>query len=305
MIYNARAFGGDTQISVEPTGLRFGSRFTDFADVVSLKPMNHRVLIETETDGCIEVSMLGFSYDGFWQELSDSFAKRSLEALFVEGSPLMYVEGEYSIPGEQGRAIIALYDDSVCILPPTCGAVRIPLAFTAGITQDGYLVHFEMQTGEKYTVGKMGYDTQPFAQRAVQAADKVKKERKAVLGKLRPQAPFTDVGMFRTTEPEKCWNAAFGNGCCAVELFTGEDAATFLYKFSEPRELFFLRLEQAMEAVSSHREIIRLTEEQLCENPLYRMAVRRCKAVSFLRERSAGRLIHTESHAQKLEEFLK
>ncbi|MBQ7596645.1 MAG: hypothetical protein IJU45_08280, partial [Clostridia bacterium] len=276
MIYNARAFGGDTEIAIEPTGVRIGSRFTDYADVLSLTPMNHRVLINTEADGQIEISMLGFSYDGFWKELTDCFAKRSLEALFVEGSPLMYVEGEYQVPDEQGRAIIALYEDSVCILPQTCGAVRIPLAFTTDIKQEGYLIHFEMQTGEKYTVGKMGYDTMPFAQRAIQVADKVKKERKAVLGALKAQPPFTDVGMFRTTEPEKYWNAAFGNGCCAVELFTGEDAATFLYKFSEPRELFFSRLEQAMEAVSSHREILRLSEEQLLQNSLYRMTVRRC-----------------------------
>ncbi len=59
-----------------------------------------------------------------------------------------------------------------------------------------------------------------------------------------------------------------------------------------------------MEAMGPHREIIYWTEEQISEKPLYRMAVQRCEAASFLRDRSAGRLIHSASHAEKLREFL-
>ena len=218
MIYNARVSGGDTKISIEKTGLQIGSGFLDYADIDLLKPMSHRVLIDTAAGECIEIAMLGFSYDGFWQELTERYADRSLEALFTGDSPVMSVEGEYQIPGEQGRAIINLYTDSVCILPQTSNAVRIPLAFTTQIRQEGYLLSLTLQTGEEYTIGKMGYSTQPFAERALSAADKVKKERKALLMSKPVNAPFTAAGLFRTTEPEQYWNAAFAGGRCALEL---------------------------------------------------------------------------------------
>lgn len=305
MIYNARVFGGDTKITIDAKGFTAGDKFIDYADVISLTPMNHRVLADTATYGQIEISMLGFSYDGFWKELTDCFSNRSLEALFAEGSPLMFVEGEYQLPEEKGRANIALYSDSVCILPQTRNAVRIPLCFTSGIQQEGYMIRFTLKTGETYTVGKMGYDTLPFAERAVQAAQKTKKERERLIKTHAPQPPFTDTGLFRTTQADWYWAAAFAQGRCALELFTNEDSATYLYRFSEPKEQFFALLEYAMEAMGIYREIIWQTDEQLSQNSLYRMAVQRCKAVGFLRERFDGRLIHSESHGKKLEEFLR
>ncbi|MBQ8934647.1 MAG: hypothetical protein IJ061_10265 [Lachnospiraceae bacterium] len=60
-----------------------------------------------------------------------------------------------------------------------------------------------------------------------------------------------------------------------------------------------------MEAMGVHREIIYLSDEQLAEKPLYRMAVDRAPAVRFLRERSDGRLIHSAGHDKRLEEYLK
>ena len=54
-----------------------------------------------------------------------------------------------------------------------------------------------------------------------------------------------------------------------------------------------------------HREIIYLSDEQLAEKPLYRMAAARSEAVRFLRERSDGRLIHSANHAQHLLDYLR
>ena len=106
MNYNAHALGGEAQLSVEREGLRIGSRFVDFADVAALRPINHRVLVDTISGETIEISMLGFSYDGFWEELTGCFGKRSLEALFVEEEQLMLCDGEYALPGESGRAAL-------------------------------------------------------------------------------------------------------------------------------------------------------------------------------------------------------
>lgn len=304
MEYTAQVDGREATVALEKEGLRLGSRFLDFADVAALRPVSHRVYIDLLPSGTVEISMLGHSYDGFWEELNDLFGKRTLEALFIEEKQLMLCEGEYETPRERGRGRIALYEDAVCILPPTCGAVRIPLCFAEEISLDGYVLRISLASGARYSVGRMGYDTKPFAERAARASELVKKQREAVLSAISARPPFTFKGLFRSAKPEEHWEAAFGKGRCALELFTGDDAATYLYEFPADDPLFALRLAEAMEAMGTHREIIYLTDGQLAEKPLYRMSVLRSEAVAFLRSRSAGRLIHSASHAQRLAQFL-
>ena len=304
MTYRGCAQGRETQLSVEREGLRLGGRFLDYAEFQALTPLNHRILLDLLSGERIEISMLGFSYDGFWEELSGCFAARSLEALFVEGAPLMSCEGDYQLPGDAGRGQIQLYPDAVCILPPNAHAVRLPLCFTEGIALEGYQIRFTLFDGTVYAVGRMGYDTKPFAERACQNMERTKKERAALLAGV-PQKPlFPYAGLFRTTQRELSWNAAFGVGSCAVELETGDAAATYLYRFDEAQAVFTRRLELAMEAMGPHREIIYMSDEQLAQKPLYRMAVARCPAVSYLRAHTAGRLIHNQSHAERLQVFL-
>ncbi|MBQ9814317.1 MAG: hypothetical protein IJM53_01355 [Lachnospiraceae bacterium] len=305
MKYTGRALGAETQLSIESEGLFIGSRFIDYADFASLKPINHRVIIELISGETAEVSMLGFSYDGFWEEIMDCYGKRSLASLFVDEQQIMLCEGEYSMPEEAGRGWIALYPDAVCILPQTKNAVRIPLCYAERIWLDGYFLHILMRSGIEYVVGKMGYDTKPFAERVAAACEKTKKERMSAIAKTPLNEPFTCKGLFRTGQPEQYWNAAFGRGVCAVELFTGEDAATYLYKFDESQEVFLAQLEEAMEAAGTHREIIYLTDGQLADKPLYRMSVDQAPCVRFLRGRSDGRLIHSANHAARLSEYLR
>lgn len=305
MTYRCSVNGADATVDIEREGLRFGGQLLDFAEVARLTPMNHRVWIDTLQERRIEVSMLGFSYDGFWEELSAAFAARNLAALFVEEPHIMLSEGEFETPEERGRGRIALYSDAVCILPDSERALRLPLCFTSELTLSGYWMTARTRGGLVVSFGKMGYDSQPFFECARKAMAQTQAERARLTANLRPQPPFTQAGLFRTTQTELFWNAAYGDGCCAVELSAGEDAATYLYRFQEPQAVFAARLEEAMEAMGPHREIIFRTEEQLAQKPLYRMAVRRCPAVRFLRERSAGRLIHSAGHASRLEDFLR
>lgn len=306
MKYHGQVFGDDVELSIETEGLSLGSRFLDFADIASLRPINHRVFIDTLNNENIEISMLGFSYDGFWEDLINRFGCRSMEALHAEEQPIMRCgDGEYHIPnGRQGRGVIYLLPDAICILPPDINAVRIPLCFTRELILEGYLLKIIMRSGEQYTVGRMGYDTIPFAERAQEASEFVKKQRDKLLSKYETVSPYTYKGLFRTETTDQYWLAAFGKGCCAVELYTGDNSATYLYRFSEPKERFLQNLEEAMEAVGIYREIIYCSDKQLNEKPLYRMAVNRSEAIRYLRSKTCGRLIHNASHSKQLEEFL-
>lgn len=299
----------DAKLSIEKEGITYGRGQIDFADVSFIRPLNHRVYITLFDGKTAEVSMLGFSFDGFWEELVKLFGERTRASLFIEEEKLMDCEGEYDLPEssaaprEAGRGRVQLYTDAVCILPVSSHAVRIPLCYADRITLDGYILQIQMRTGEHYTVGRMGYDTRPFAERCMNQAKKTGAAREKLLQGIHPRDRFPEKGLFRTAQTEEYWLSAYGQNCCAVELFTGESAATYLYRFQN-RELFTFRLEEAMEAVGSHREIIFLSEDELKEKPLYRMAVHRSEAVRFLRSCSAGRIIHTAAHGEKLSEFL-
>ena len=253
--------------------------------------------------------MLGFSYDGFWEELMLCFGSRSAESLFIEEPLIMDCEGEYVLPEEgdgvsgRGRCRIRLYPDAVCVLPQTSHAVRIPLCYVSEFTREGYLMYLRMRTGECYTIGRMGYETEAFFERCEDCRKKTVAKRGRTLSGLSAVSPFLHLGLFRTVQEEEHWAAAFGDGCCAVELYTKDNAATYLYRFQN-KEQFVYNLEEAMEAVGSHREIIFLPDEQLNEKPLYRMSLHRSRAVRFLRSCTAGRLIHSASHETKLREFL-
>lgn len=295
----------DISVSVEKEGIRSDVIFTDYADVKKIRPVNHRVYLDMFDGSCVEISMLGFSYDGFWEELMQAFGRRSLESLFVEEEEIMRCEGEYVLPGkcESGRGQIALFPDAVCILPQTSAAVRIPLCLAGSITMDGYMISVTLNSGRTYQAGKMGYDTKPFFERCVMHSDRTVREREAMISSCTAKEPFAYTGLFRTAQKEEHWAAAFGDGTCAVELYTKDDAATYLYRFSD-RTMFTMNLVEAMEAVGSHREIIFLPDEKIAEIPLYRMAVHRSEAVRFLRGCSAGRIIHNSAHEEKLAAFL-
>lgn len=299
----------DAEIVIEEEGILLGGAFVDYARIRNLRPISHRVFLDLAEGYSVEISMLGFSFDGFWEELLQAFGKRSLDSLFVEEPIVMDCEGEYAFRPtesrdvESGRGRILLTRDAVCILPQTSHAVRIPLCFAKELQKDGYLMRLELVTGEAYAFGRMGYDTNPFADRCRKFLAAAKKERESRVSALETKPPFTERGIFRTYQDDGYWLAAFGDGRCAVELFTDEQTATYLYTFRD-REAFAFSLEMAMEAMGTHREIIFQDEEQLSEKPLYLMSVHRSPAVRFLRGCSAGRIIHTASHGQKLAEFL-
>lgn len=305
MKYSAQVSGRNVTVIIDNKGIAVNGEFLDYADLKRTFPNNHNVHLELLSGRTIVISMLGFSFDGFWDELQKSYENRCLESMFIEEQVVMRCEGEYRLPTESGRGTVVLYPDSVCILPPSDNSVRLAFSQVRELSVSGYAMTVSMQSGKSYTVGRMGYDTLPFFERAEKLWKKNNLERTRIVQSIRVEPPYNVGGIFRTYHPEQYWTAAVTDGKCALELFTGEDSATYLYEFTEPKEVFVRNLDEALEAMSTNREIIYISDEALAANPLYRMAVARCEAAIFLRSKFTGRLIHSESHSQKLTDFLK
>ena len=88
---------------------------------------------------------------------------------------------------------------------------------------------------------------------------------------------------------------------CAVEFAVPktEAAATFVYRSQDGFDVFAARLNRAMEAVAFAREVISMPDEQVAsrENARYQMVIERTPALAFIRQRFAGRVIHTSPQA--------
>lgn len=304
MKYSAQVSGQDVTVIIDGKGISVNDEFLDYADFKRFFPNNHNVHIELLSGRKIEISMLGFSFDGFWEDLMKSYENRCLESMFIEEQLVMRCEGEFELPSESGRGSIILYPDSVCVLPASDKSVRLAFSQVKELAVSGYVMTISMMSGKSCTVGRMGYDTKFFFERAEALWKKNNLERNRTVHALKIEEPFNVGGIFRTCHPEQYWLAALTDGKCALELYTGDDSATYLYEFEEPKEIFFQNLSEAMEAMSTNREIIYITDKELEEKPLYRMAVARCDAVVFLRSKFKNRLIHNSAYSENLQSFL-
>jgi len=136
-----------------------------YSDVISFDIQNHAVRIKTDT-GFSLVSKLGLMCDAFYQELFSAFNKKVLKALFVDSGPMFVTAGEYSyVEGDfvsSGKAAIHLYEDCVCILPPSDEGRRIPLCFVKGMNADTTWLEVSMDNGDKYKLVRLGYDQATF-----------------------------------------------------------------------------------------------------------------------------------------------
>ena len=117
MKYTACMNANEMEIRIEKEGIYAGSSFFDYAEISGIRPISHRIFLDLLNGETVEISMLGFSFDGFYEELIQCFGERSKEALFVEEELIMQCEGEYALPEdpagskEAGRCMIALYPE--------------------------------------------------------------------------------------------------------------------------------------------------------------------------------------------------
>ncbi len=297
----------------------------DYADLSDFRLRNYHLFLET-TNGCIEISGLGYQTEDFFEKLWLAYDARSRESLFLCNALELESEGDYAYTEAEGsrksKAKIALYPDSLCILPHDDGARRVPLCFACQMQQKDYTLSLSLDTGETYQISRMGRDTLFFFERLAdcrkETIENWQKAHKRLantlperLGERKPYYEFLAAqkvrmihGLFSPKE-EGFWFSALGKDRAAVELVIGGAAATYLYRFDQTDECFERRLRHAMEAVNTNRELIYTEEAALADKPLFRMAIVRSAHVRFLRQCNAGRAIHNAQWGTQLAEFFR
>lgn len=167
---------GDAQITVTADALDVttptGAASWSYPDVLGLSTADYAVVVRTTT-GDVVVSRLGYDAEPFYEHLLRAYDDKVREALFVSGEPLARARGHYAYD-EGGQAVtgaapVEVHDDAVLVLPPDLGARRVPLCFVEGVEAFDYQLVLTLTTGERYTLSRLGYETEP-VERAVQEA---------------------------------------------------------------------------------------------------------------------------------------
>ncbi len=317
----ATAAIGATALTVTPEG---GAPVEiDYEQIRDLRLPNYRLLIQGKRAD-YELRQLGYQTEDFFETLWAAYAARATAALLIEASPVMATEGDYAYTENgverHGKAKLALYPDSLCLLPHDIGARRVPLCFVTALRCEPFAIELTLDTGDVYRAARLGHDTDPLFERLQTGQAAVAKawaERHALLrqnlpARLGDRKPCYDAfasldgrlieGLF-APDDAACWFALLQPGRAAVELVLGESAATYLYRYDMADEAFEKCLRHAMEFVRRRRELIYLEDEQLPEKPLYQMAIDRSVHVDFLRRHNVKRLIHNAQWENQLRDF--
>ena len=113
------------------------------------------------TSQTICISRMGQSCQWFHRELLDAYNKRVLLSFHITDEPDFETEGQYFFEGVHGKAIIRVFSDCFCILPPNLNARRIPFVFIDGIKKDAYSLTITLNTEEVYSFSLLGFDLDP------------------------------------------------------------------------------------------------------------------------------------------------
>ncbi|MGI6150878.1 MAG: hypothetical protein ACOYIR_02865 [Christensenellales bacterium] len=160
---------GEATLCVEENGLAlitpFEAHQIPYADVNAFELRNYAVHIMTEA-GTLTINGLGNACEPFYDELYAAYNNKVRKALFVKGRPLFKAKGEYRYVENgvtaKGSALIEVYGDCVLVLPQTTEARRVPLCFVKAVEKGPFELTLRLNTGESYTLSKLGYDTAPF-----------------------------------------------------------------------------------------------------------------------------------------------
>lgn len=166
---------GDARITVTADTLDVttptGAASWPYPDVLGLSVADYTVVVRTTT-GDVVVSRLGYDSEPFYQHLLRAYDDRVRQALFVSGAPLVRAHGHYAYDDGHsvaGTAPVEVHDDAVLVLPPDLGARRVPLCFVDAVEAFDFQLVLTLTTGERYTLSRLGYETDPVEQ-AVQTA---------------------------------------------------------------------------------------------------------------------------------------
>ncbi|MDR2866250.1 MAG: zinc ribbon domain-containing protein [Methanomassiliicoccaceae archaeon] len=177
-----------------------------FARVNKIGCADYVVNVDTD-DGGFSFSRMGQWAQPFCDALCAAYNKVVTKAFFVSGDPITNAEGDYRFT-ENGavvsgsKAPMYVYENCIVALPPNADARRIPLCFMTGMDKKDYEMTLSLNTGEAYTLARIGYATAPFADAIEKQIRALREKTLATMKELDPSLSAVQASQIAKLIPE-------------------------------------------------------------------------------------------------------
>ena len=216
---------GEVKLKIGDNGLTAAALFDaveiPFADMCGLSLVDYVVTIKTD-GGDYVFSRMGSWCQPFHDALYDAYNRAVLRSLFIKDDPLLFAKGDYqyteggAVSG--GAAPVHVYDSGVVTLPPDLNARRVPLCFVTGLEKGEFSLTLTLDTGERYTYAKLGYETAPFADKVEQHIRALREATLAAVNELDPLIPAAQANHIVKLMPRGA-AASFGQIAAVAPAF--------------------------------------------------------------------------------------
>ena len=168
-LVSSKSLNDTAKLTVTDDGLTVAALFTPvfigFADITGIGRAGNAVVVSTDYD-TFAFDRLGNLADAFYGEVYDAFNARVSKAFFREGAPVFQTHGDFHYAEADaqasGHAVITVYDDCLCLLPPDDTARRVPFAFVDGLRSQAFDLTLTVDGRDSYDFARLGRDTDPF-----------------------------------------------------------------------------------------------------------------------------------------------
>ncbi len=195
---------GNMNINIGEDGVVFDALFDSvavpYADVWEVKYEDYNVYVKAADRGTGDktyvVSKMGQQIEWFYRELVNAYNAKILSAMHIDTNPLLKSRGSFSYgKGEFSgdNTDVAIYADSLVILPSDKSARRIPLAFITGMKKEDYTLTITDVSNESYTLSRFGYDLDPIEKMLRDNILKLRDHNKELIEKITGSLSFSDM----------------------------------------------------------------------------------------------------------------
>jgi len=199
---------GEAKITIGDSALAVASLFDTieiaFAEINALVLADYVITIKTDS-GDYAFARMGNWCQPFYDELRNAYHKAVLRSLFIKDSPILTANGNYHYSesgiDSKGAARIQVFENSVATLPPNLSARRVPLCFVSAMDKGDFELTLKLDTNERYSYAKLGYDTTTFAEAVEKQIRKLREETLVAVMEIDPFITTTQASQLARLMP--------------------------------------------------------------------------------------------------------
>lgn len=209
---------GDVKLTIGDRSLLVTSVFdvieVPYSTIDSIATGDYTVTIASDS-GVYSFSRMGSLLDPFHAAVYGAYNSAVLRSLFVAGKPSVFATGDVEVNENQplgappqeaafftsAKTPVQVYGDCVVSLPPDTNARRAPLCFVSGLDKSGYGLTLLLDTGERYSYTRLGYDAAPIADAAERGIRAIRDRTLAAVIDIDPSLPAEQASMLARLIP--------------------------------------------------------------------------------------------------------